>query len=534
MNLPAIKRERARRNLAEFMKQGWHVVEPGRELIWSQHIDAMCLHLEAQRKGLIQNLAINIPAGCTKSMLIGVFLPAWVWIDDPEYRFLCFANNEKLALVTSRHMRKLVESEWYRAWGMDWQLEGDQNAKMLYTNTRVGHRQALGVRANISGLKAHWIIGDDPNDAKKVQSQADRDEVNGKWDHSIYDRLIDFNNGKRTLIGHRGHQDDLFGHVKKSGEFEFLTIPEEFEERRRCRTSIGWTDWRVNDGELLRPKEFGSEKVAAAKKRLGILYRAKHQQDPTSAEGYRFKAKHFRYWRWCPDSPDYIILHHGDAPPYRFHATNGIRFRFITADGAASAKTSADPTVVSSWLVTQRNDLVWIGCRRGNWEIPDQPAVLKEEYHRNGAQWADIEAALANVGLYQLASREKGMIVNAVSPKGQDKLARATPALILCEGGRLWFPDDEAAERVEFPLEIVQAEMLSFTGIENQDAHDDIVDTLAYAVRRLNDHDDGREVSAPSVVVAPTPAAAPSRAAMGGAPVKLGSTNRPGIRTSTI
>jgi phage terminase large subunit-like protein len=512
-------------SLAEFTRQAWDIVEPGRHLVWAKHIDAMVEHLQAVCEGKIRNLLITIPPGCTKSRLVGVFLPAWRWLHAPGERWLFVSNNEKLATRESIACRKLIESDWYRAFGMTWELEGDQNAKTLYNNTSGGHRQCLGIRANVTGVKGEWIIVDDANDAKKVQSEADRDEVNGKWDNSIYDRVTDFKLGRRVIIGQRTHQRDLIGHIKETAtEFEELRIPEEFEPDRRCHTSIGWTDWRTKPGELLRENEFGSPQVESAKKRLGIIYRAKHQQDPTSAEGYRFKAKDFRYWRW---DGDYIILQHGDSAEYRFHATKQIKFRFCTADGATSAKTSADFTVVSSWLVTQRYDLLWLGCRRVQLEIPEQPAVVKEEYVLHGAEFVDIEAIMSNVGLYQLCSRVQGLIVCGFKPQG-DKLTNSTPALVFTSAGRLWLPDDAAADRVGFPVAEVQAELLSFTGIKDQDEHDDIVDTLSRAVRRLNDHEQPGSDGSPSVIAAPTPANTPSRVATGGVPSNRSS--RPGIK----
>jgi phage terminase large subunit-like protein len=540
LDLPLLEREYARRKgirnresalakLDEFLRQSWEIVEPGRPLVWRWHIGAMVEHLQAVCDGQIRNLLITIPPGCTKSRLVGVFLPSWRWLHQAGDRWLFLSNNEKLATRESLSCRKLVESDWYRGFGMTWDIEGDQNTKTLFQNTSGGHRQSLGVRANVTGVKGEWIVVDDANDAKKVQSEADREEVNGKWDNSIYDRVTDFKTGRRIVIGQRTHQKDLIGHIKAtSSEFEELRIPEEFEPSKRIYTPIGWTDPRTKEGELLRPEEFGPVQVESAKKRLGIIYRAKHQQDPASAEGYRFKAKNFRYWRW---DGDYIILQHGDSAEYRFHATKEIKFRFCTVDGAASAKRSADHTVVSSWLVTRRYDLLWIGCRRVQLEIPEQPPIVQAEYVKHGAEFVDIEALMNNVALYQACCRLPGMVVNGFKPIG-DKLANATPALVLASAGRLWFPDDDACDRAEFPLEEVQAEMLSFTGIDDQDEHDDIVDTLARAVRRLNDHEQPGSDGSPSVVSAPTPSQSPGRILTGGVPINRGT--RPGITRRVI
>ena len=71
--------EKARRSLAEFVKQAWHVFEPGTPLKWSWVLDAICEHVQALledrlvRDGrVIRNLVINVPPGTSKSTITSV------------------------------------------------------------------------------------------------------------------------------------------------------------------------------------------------------------------------------------------------------------------------------------------------------------------------------------------------------------------------------------------------------------------------------------------------------------------------------
>src|ERR1022692_2915995 len=82
--LQSVKLEKARRSLRAFMGQAWPVLEPGTEFVEGIHIDAICAHLQAVTEGRIQNLIINVPPGHAKSLLTGVFWPAWVWIEHPD------------------------------------------------------------------------------------------------------------------------------------------------------------------------------------------------------------------------------------------------------------------------------------------------------------------------------------------------------------------------------------------------------------------------------------------------------------------
>src|SRR5580692_7827273 len=76
-NHPSPK-ERAEASLHEYVKQVWHVVEPGVPFIDGWHIQAICEHLQAVTDGRIKRLLINVPPGCCKSLLCCVFWPTWV------------------------------------------------------------------------------------------------------------------------------------------------------------------------------------------------------------------------------------------------------------------------------------------------------------------------------------------------------------------------------------------------------------------------------------------------------------------------
>lgn len=473
----ALRAELARKSLAHFLRTAWPIVEPSTRLQWGMHLDAMCEHLEAVTRGDIRNLVITIPPGCTKSILVGVMWVAWSWANDPSLRFLCAANDGDLATRDSLACRKVVQSEWYRKWFPHVQLTSDQNVKTWYQTSATGHRQAITVNTKATGKKGDILLVDDPNDAKKVESEAERASVVNWWKDAFYDRVNDFMTGRRVVIGQRTHRQDLQGFLLESGEFDELRIPEEFESARRTVTGIGWTDPRSVEGELLRPDRFGPVQVAAARKRLGTAgYRAKHQQDPMERGGYRFKAEWLnkRRWRWCEQDPNTAILE-DDRGAYRFNMANAALF--ATCDPASSSKRTADYTVFGIWAITPRGDLVWRDCVRRQVEIPDQPKLLQEVYDKHRFRCIGIEAVASNRSMFQFAQR---LHLNALplTPKGQDKLAHASGALILCEAGGLWLPDEGQVKG--FPLDEVVAEMLAFTGTDADD-NDDCVDVVSYA-----------------------------------------------------
>ena len=148
---------------------------------------------------------------------------------------------------------------------------------------------------------------------------------------------------------------------------------------------------------------------------------------------------------------------------------------FMTVDPAASLRDTADYTVISTWLVTPRNELLWLDCWRGRLEVPDIVPKLLSLHSLHHPRFVCIESGGMQQGVYQEARRTR-MVVKPMDPVATGrKLVRATPALILAETGRLYLPQ-AAPWREE-----AEGELLRFTGDEKQDAHDDVVDTVAYA-----------------------------------------------------
>lgn len=504
-----------RKSLARFMREAWHVVEPGRNYVHGWHIPAMALHAEGVSWGAIRDMLVTIPPGTSKSRLFGVYWPAWHWLTDPATRFLFFSNAEETADETSLECRRLVESPWYRLnFGITWALQDDQNTKGYYQTTVGGSRQALGINSRATGKKGDIVCVDDANDAEKVESAAERKRVINRYDKAIHDRVIDFSTGRHVVIGQRTHEDDLIGHLKRQGGWFELCIPEEYDPARRFTSPVGWTDPRTQPGALLRPHQFTAERARRMRRNNLLLYQAKHLQAPRNPAGIRFKRAWLDARRWTRDPDGTHVILRDDRGTYRFHpgrlGEGGVLARFGTADSAASTKRSADYTVISSWAVTHRFDLVWLGCRRVREEIPEQPAIVAEEYRRFDLQWVCVEAVFANVALYQLAARSN-MVVRRVDPAGSDKLAHATPAIILAEAGRLYLPDEDTAVAEDFPIDAVVEELTSFTGDPKVDKHDDVIDTLSYAVDERNHLDRPGGQSGGAAVPVPQPGAGVGR-----------------------
>ena len=137
--------------------------------------------------------------------------------------------------------------------------------------------------------------------------------------------------------------------------------------------------------------------------------------------------------------------------------------RFATVDVAASVKDDADYTVICSWAVTPRKDLVWLDCVRGRWEVPDIVPKIREAYRKWNLTHVGVEGGGTQKAAYQMLCRTE-MVARELIPGAQDKLMRATPAIIMAEAGRLYLP------RYAPWLADAEGELIRFTGDPHKDS----------------------------------------------------------------
>src|SRR3984893_287308 len=292
-----IDRELAERNLRDFVRLAWHVVEPSTPFMDGWHIDAITDHLEAITRGEIRNLLINVPPRHMKSLLVSVFWPCWEWLRCPQRRWLFSSYAASLSIRDSVKCRRLIESPWYQAnWGDRFSLTGDQNAKARFENDRTGYRLATSVGGAATGEGGDRIVCDDPHNVQEAESDAVRQGTLDWWDVVMSTRLNDPRTAVKVIVMQRCHERDLSGHVLEQGGWEHLCLPAEYDATV-FQSSIGWSDPREQAGELLWPERFGIPEIVDLKRCLGSYGSAGQlQQRPSPAEGGILKRHWWRYW----------------------------------------------------------------------------------------------------------------------------------------------------------------------------------------------------------------------------------------------
>ena len=485
--LEKVKAEKARRaasaSLYEFVKQSWHVVEPGVPFMESWHIEEICEHLEAVSAGEIHRLLINIPPRHSKSTIVSVMWPAWEWITDPAQKFLCASYSGTLSTRDNLKTRRLLQSPWYQErWGHMFKFAGDQNAKQRFENDKTGYRLATSVGGTATGEGGSRLILDDPHGAQAAQSEAMR-ESDLEWFDMVWStRLNNPKTDAMVTVMQRLHERDISGHILNDIRgWEHICIPAEWDGKHR-KTILGAYDPRKIKGELICPDRFGDKEITMLKQLLGSYGSAGQlQQDPTPSGGGILKTKHFGLW-----SAD------DGLPPFEYILQS--------YDCAFTEKTTGDPTACTVWAMFthkgERNAML-IDAWDEHLSYPDLRAKaikdwtteyggMSKESPHSRARRPDrilVEAKASGQSLLQDLRLAKVPAVG-YNPGKADKISRAHQAAPTLELGLLWIPESKKnrGQPVSWAAAFLK-QLAKFPVAE----HDDYVDTFTQAVIYLKD-----------------------------------------------
>jgi phage terminase large subunit-like protein len=314
----AFERWDLEQDLYEFTKHAWAQIDPA-PFRDGWPIQAVCEHLEAIVDGQIKRLIINIPPRSGKSTLCSVCFPAWTWAQrqdsatsGPGTQFVFSSYAEKLALRFSLRNRRLIQSKWYQQrWGDRFKLLSDENTSHRFVNDRAGERLVTSISGTATGFGGNIFVVDDANAANEAFSEAAIQEVIDWWDQTASTRLNDLDAGAYVIIQQRLAENDLTGHVLEQsiGDWQLLMLPMHFDRDRVVTTSIGWTDPRTQEGELLWPTRFPDHAVRALEQTLGPFGAAGQlEQSPKPKGGGVIKYAWWNAWEKASYPPMDFIL----------------------------------------------------------------------------------------------------------------------------------------------------------------------------------------------------------------------------------
>ncbi len=456
----AIEREACRRSLAAFVRDAWHVIEPSTPYVHGWHIDLICDHLQSVTLGDINRLLVNVPPGTMKSLLIGVFWPAWEWGPRgmPSMRYVTASHNQDLAIRDTRKMRLLIESDWYQSrWPIA--MARDQNEKSKFENAATGFRHSMAMKS-LTGSRGNRVIIDDPHSIEGALSDAERETTLRIFAETVPSRLTDPKTSAIVVVMQRIHERDVSGFIladaSKHG-YTHIMLPMEFEPDRKCVTDYG-SDPRTEEGELLFPARFPADVVERDKAIMTAnggsqAVAGQFQQRPSPRGGGLIKGAWFGRYSILPPIDHYMIF----------------------ADTAQKTKERHDYSVFACYGLGKDGMLYLVDQVRGKLEAPELRRRALDFWNKhNTARKFWVEDKASGTGLIQDLKSENRLPIFPIQ-RNIDKLTRVKDASPRIEAGYVKIP--ESAPWVSDFI----AECESFTDNDSH-AHDDQIDPLCDAI----------------------------------------------------
>lgn len=484
-SLVEIERELYSRSFRDFMRDAWPVVEPGVDLKWNWHLDAICEFLTAVAAGEIRRGVMEMPPRLAKSISSSVLWPAWIWTHTPETKFIFGSYAQHLALRDAVKHRDVVRSQWYQdRWPLD--LHGAADTKGYFRNEMGGHRFAASVGGAATGEGADILVVDDPLKAQDAHSELARAEALRWWREVMPSRLNDQKTGRRLVVMQRLHEADVAGWCRDNG-YEALSLPLEYDPRSKCVVpTINWEDPRTEEGELLDPERLGREEADALRVELGsYAFAGQYNQQPAPDDGSAwFPAAWWQLWVSLPRNEDGTIRRPDDAVVVWDMTFTGKRMR-------ASGKGTTDPDyVVGELWYGYGAETFLIGEVRGQWSFTESKRQMIAYDARSRQGLSEIPfpptrhvvetKANGEAILDELRPVIPGIVGFNPDPYG-DKIARALAAQPRVEAGQVWLPGAMNAAGELVPREPWVADFIHEHRVFPNGRNDDRVDTFSMA-----------------------------------------------------
>jgi predicted phage terminase large subunit-like protein len=419
----AILKEKAERNLSEFIKQAWQVIEPGTPYVENWHIDLISEYLQAVDNSEILRLIINIPPRHMKSIQTTVCYPAWSWIKKPGKRFIKVSYSDSLSRKHNVLCRDIIRSPWYQKnWGDRFKIKDDVDRQDEFKNNHHGMMFSTSVGGRLTGEGGDVIIVDDPQNPLMANSATEREASIAFFRNTLQTRLDDPKKGAIIVIMQRLHENDLTGYIlSEQLGYEHVCLPAEAPERTIIHFPISGREIIREKGDLLNPQRFDKETLEGLKKSMGSAqYAGQFQQTPAPAEGLIFKREWLgNFFKAAPHQS--MLIQSWDMP---FTKSEGSAKCAGLIMGRSGSDIYIHDLVNDKMSFTE--SVAAVRTLTGKW--PKARAKVIEN-KANGPAIVDL-----------LKKEIPGMV--EFNPKGS-KEERAISVTPYFEAGNIWFPDPE-------------------------------------------------------------------------------------------
>lgn len=430
----AIIKEYCSRSFYNFFKHFWDKVETS-EYEDNWHIKMVCDELQQRfelfnkketNKEVVRDLIFNLPPGCSKSLMISVFFPAWIWLVRPTTKIITYSYSYKIAEELSGKSLRLLMNDDYVSIS-DFRLTSAAVSNIK--NNRHGQRFVTSTGGAVTGMHADIIIGDDPNSPASINSEASRLEARRFVREILPSRKTNIRHSYSVTVQQRLHNEDVTSCLLDLGNPKLIAVP------------------AINDdGESFFPSRFPINSLESKKVELGSTsFMAQYMQITQDEQGGIIKKE------WIRED----FMEHKPLTYFMDSAYGG---------------TNADDNAILG-CYKEDNQLKIYSLELNKMEFPDLINWMKTNLPPNAKIY--IEGKASGKSIIQTLKRETSFNIIEIQPKGS-KLERKHAASPFFESGR-----------VIINKQIKHKDTLISQLIFDATKNDDALDVVMQAVEKL-------------------------------------------------
>ena len=444
-----------------FIQVMWDTVVPDTPK-WNWHIPFLCAELSnmvnrvARKEHNPYDILVNISPGTTKSLIFGVFLPAWTWINHGWMKFIKTSYSASLSLEHAELCRDVVRSHKYQMYFPYLRIKRDKDTKsnfrIMYFQNNMwhlgGNLYSTSVGGTVTGYHAHINLIDDPIDPFKAYSEVELASANKFLSQVLPTRSVDKDVTATCMIMQRVTEgdpsDEMLKLAKKGLKVKHICLPAKLETKE--------DENRVKPPELKQyyqngyfdPVRLGEKAIQKLKFKLGQYgFASQLQQDDVTPGGLLFDVVQFKKIKYEKINWEYALI---DIVRYWDKAATDDGGAFTA--GVKLARLKNDRYVVldvvhGQWSTNKRERII------KSTGIADGPSVLQITEQEGGSGGKDSAnstiSTLKSVGIKCIADRPTG-----------NKVFRADPWSVRVNEGQVYlikapWNDDYINEHRKFP-----------------------------------------------------------------------------------
>jgi predicted phage terminase large subunit-like protein len=428
-------------NLYMFVRYFWSEYS-SEEFKGNWHIEYLCDELEKVARRVINrqpkeyDLMVNVPPGTSKTSVVMIMFPIWVWVNAYDIRFITASYTNALSLESAEYSREVVRSEKFTDIFPEIGIKDDKDTKSNFkvikkewrngphkvpNHRSGGNRFSTSVGGSLTGFHGHILLVDDPLDPRRAVSKTELEKANRWVSETLSTRKVDKEVVPMILIMQRLHENDPTGYLIKTKKkrIKHICLPAEvFNYKHKVKPAELLLKYKK---KLLDPVRMPRQVLKDMEEDLGQYgYAGQMGQDPTPPGGGMFKVDNIRIINQLPSPVNW-------AQEVRYW------------DKAGSTDAGAY-TVGFKLLKLKNNTFIITDIVRGQWSAETREKIILQTAHADGTDVLIYHEQEPGSGGKQSAEATTRMLsgfrVYSERPTG-DKIYRADPFSVAVNNGNV-------------------------------------------------------------------------------------------------